>query len=89
MDLLAPHRPVYQAWHAERKSRSDGGGIAALEELAATDAYEKLEQTRGTNLEREMVAAAKSASVPVQFNRCGSMFALISRLNPCTTWPMR
>jgi glutamate-1-semialdehyde 2,1-aminomutase len=48
-------------------------GLAALEELAATNAYEKLE-TLGAALEAGMRQAAKSAGLPVQFNRCGSMF---------------
>ena len=48
-------------------------GIAALEELAATDAYTKLEQL-GEQLEAGMIEAAKAAGVPVRFNRCGSMF---------------
>jgi glutamate-1-semialdehyde 2,1-aminomutase len=37
------------------------------------DAYASLEQ-RGAQLEVGMKDAARSAGVPVQFNRCGSMF---------------
>jgi len=37
------------------------------------DAYARLEQL-GAQLETGMRDAAKSAGVPVQFNRCGSMF---------------
>src|SRR5262249_47622075 len=48
-------------------------GIAALEELVATDAYVKLEHL-GAKLEAGMRQAASAAGVPVQFNRCGSMF---------------
>jgi glutamate-1-semialdehyde 2,1-aminomutase len=48
-------------------------GIAALEELATGNAYSKLEQL-GAALEGGMKNAAKAAGVPVQFNRCGSMF---------------
>jgi len=48
-------------------------GIAALEELAASDAYVMLEQL-GAALEAGMKDAAKAAGVPMQFNRCGSMF---------------
>ena len=48
-------------------------GIAALEELEASDAYAKLEQL-GATLEAGMKDAARAAGVPVQFNRCGSMF---------------
>jgi glutamate-1-semialdehyde 2,1-aminomutase len=37
------------------------------------DAYAKLEQL-GAQLEAGMKDAAKTAKIPVQFNRCGSMF---------------
>ena len=73
MDLLAPTGPVYQAGTLSGNPLAMAAGLAALEELAATDAYEKLEQL-GAQLEKAMVEAARSASVPVQFNRCGSMF---------------
>jgi glutamate-1-semialdehyde 2,1-aminomutase len=62
-------------------------GIAALEELnrpkskvqspklkrAPNDAYSRLEKL-GAQLEAGLKGAAKTAKVPVQFNRCGSMF---------------
>jgi len=52
-------------------------GIAALLELTVgpkpESAYEHLEQL-GAQLEAGMRDAAKSAGVPVTFNRCGSMF---------------
>ena len=73
MDYLAPLGPVYQAGTLSGNPVAMAAGIAALEELAASDAYTKLEQLGGA-LEAGMKSAAKSASVPVQFNRCGSMF---------------
>ena len=73
MDCLAPVGPVYQAGTLSGNPVAMAAGIAALEELAATNAYEKLEQL-GAALEAGMKDAAKSAGVPVQFNRCGSMF---------------
>jgi glutamate-1-semialdehyde 2,1-aminomutase len=42
-------------------------------ELLATDAYGRLENL-GSQLETGMTKAARVANVPVQFNRCGSMF---------------
>jgi glutamate-1-semialdehyde 2,1-aminomutase len=48
-------------------------GITALKELAASDAYERLEQL-GTALEQGLKAAANKRGIPVHFNRCGSMF---------------
>ena len=73
MDCLAPEGPVYQAGTLSGNPVAMAAGIAALEELAASDAYTKLEQL-GAQLEAGMKDAAKSAGVPVQFNRCGSMF---------------
>jgi glutamate-1-semialdehyde 2,1-aminomutase len=73
MDWLAPVGPVYQAGTLSGNPVAMAAGIAALEELAASDAYAKLEQL-GAALEAGMKDAAKSAGVPVQFNRCGSMF---------------
>ena len=73
MDCLAPVGPVYQAGTLSGNPLAMAAGIAALEELVASDAYTKLEQLGGA-LEAGMKDAAKSAGVPVQFNRCGSMF---------------
>jgi glutamate-1-semialdehyde 2,1-aminomutase len=73
MDCLAPLGPVYQAGTLSGNPLAMAAGIAALEELAASNAYAKLEQL-GAALEAGMNDAAKSAGVPVQFHRCGSMF---------------
>jgi glutamate-1-semialdehyde 2,1-aminomutase len=73
MDFLAPVGPVYQAGTLSGNPVAMAAGIAALEELTATDAYAKLEEL-GAQIENGMKDAAKSAGVPVQFNRCGSMF---------------
>ena len=73
MDCLAPVGPVYQAGTLSGNPVAMAAGIAALEELAASDAYAKLEQL-GAALEAGMKSAAKAAGVAVQFNRCGSMF---------------
>ena len=84
MDCLAPLGPVYQAGTLSGNPLAMAAGIAALEELSNAErgarnaetgggAYEKLEQI-GAQLEAGMRDAARSAGVPVQFNRCGSMF---------------
>lgn len=73
MDCLAPLGPVYQAGTLSGNPLAMAAGIAALEELAATDAWKNLEQL-GAELESGLKQAAKSAGVPVQLNRCGSMF---------------
>jgi glutamate-1-semialdehyde 2,1-aminomutase len=86
MDLLAPLGPVYQAGTLSGNPLAMAAGIAALEELSVgrgvptaprragdSPPYQKLEQL-GAQLETGMKDAAKAARVPVQFNRCGSMF---------------
>jgi glutamate-1-semialdehyde 2,1-aminomutase len=73
MDCLAPLGPVYQAGTLSGNPIAMAAGIANLQELLAGNSYEKLEQL-GAQLEAGMKDAAKSANVPVQFNRCGSMF---------------
>jgi glutamate-1-semialdehyde 2,1-aminomutase len=73
MDYLAPLGPVYQAGTLSGNPVAMAAGIAALEELIATNAYAKLEEL-GASLEAGMRDAAKQAGVPVTFNRCGSMF---------------
>jgi glutamate-1-semialdehyde 2,1-aminomutase len=82
MDCLAPLGPVYQAGTLSGNPLAMAAGIAALQELgvvgssaglAQPPAYRKLEEL-GAQLEDGLVAAARSAGIPVQFNRCGSMF---------------
>ena len=73
MDYFAPLGPVYQAGTLSGNPIAMAAGITNLEELQATNAYEKLEQL-GAQLAAGMRDAARSANIPVQFNRCGSMF---------------
>ena len=73
MDCLAPLGPVYQAGTLSGNPLAMAAGIAALELLKDGTAYEQLEAL-GAQWEAGCRAAAKSAKVPVQFNRCGSMF---------------
>jgi glutamate-1-semialdehyde 2,1-aminomutase len=73
MDCLAPVGPVYQAGTLSGNPLAMAAGMAALEELGACDAYNRLEKL-GAELEKGMNESAKSAGIPVQFNRCGSMF---------------
>ncbi len=72
MDLLAPLGPVYQAGTLSGNPLAMAAGIAALEELGG-GCYATLEAL-GAQLEAGMQEAARSANVPVTFNRCGSMF---------------
>jgi glutamate-1-semialdehyde 2,1-aminomutase len=73
MDWLAPLGPVYQAGTLSGNPLAMAAGIAALQELKSVTAHRRLEQL-GAQLEAGMRDAAKSAKVPMTFNRCGSMF---------------
>lgn len=73
MDCLVPLGPVYQAGTLSGNPLAMAAGIATLEELSKGNAYVKLEES-GAALESGMKEAARAASVPVQFNRIGSMF---------------
>ena len=85
MDCLAPLGQVYQAGTLSGNPLAMAAGRAALNELAGNPQsairnlqseagpYARLEQL-GTALEAGLNDAAKSAGVPVRFNRCGSMF---------------
>jgi glutamate-1-semialdehyde 2,1-aminomutase len=73
MDWLAPLGPVYQAGTLSGNPLAMAAGIAALEQLQSSGAHRRLEQL-GAQLEAGMTDAAKSAKIPVTFNRCGSMF---------------
>lgn len=73
MDCLAPLGPVYQAGTLSGNPLAMAAGIAALEELKIGNAYAVLE-AKGAALEAGLRDAAKSAGLPVTFNRCGSMF---------------
>ena len=84
MDCLAPLGPVYQAGTLSGNPLAMAAGIAALEELGVSQQdevrsqksetpYARLENL-GAQLEAGLKGAAKSAGVPAQFNRCGSMF---------------
>ena len=72
MDYLAPLGPVYQAGTLSGNPLAMAAGIASLELLLENDCYTKLEQL-GQQLESGMQDAAKSAGIPVRFNRVRAM----------------
>ncbi|HEV2438202.1 MAG TPA: glutamate-1-semialdehyde 2,1-aminomutase [Verrucomicrobiae bacterium] len=59
--------------HASRLKRNQRLLTSSPTKNRSADAYSHLEQL-GSQLETGLKAAAKAAKVPVQFNRCGSMF---------------
>ncbi len=83
MDHLAPLGPVYQAGTLSGNPIAMAAGIAALDSLGKGKVYERLEAS-GARLESGMREAAKSARIPVQFNRCGSMFCAYFTSRPVT-----
>jgi glutamate-1-semialdehyde 2,1-aminomutase len=84
MDCLAPLGPVYQAGTLSGNPLAMAAGLANLQELVGQAScltgqagslshYELLEDL-GAQLEAGLKNAAKAANIPIQFNRCGSMF---------------
>src|SRR2546425_13234611 len=65
MDCLAPDGPVYQAGTLSGNPVAMAAGLAALEELQASNAYDRLEQL-GAQLETGMNDAARSPGGVVQ-----------------------
>jgi glutamate-1-semialdehyde 2,1-aminomutase len=81
MDYLAPLGPVYQAGTLSGNPVAMAAGVANLEALLEGNAYARLEEL-GAQLEAGLRDAARSARVPVQFNRCGSMFCAYFTADP-------
>src|SRR5436305_345348 len=73
MDLLAPLGPVYQAGTLSGNPLAMAAGIAAL--IALTPAIYRALDAAGATLEAGLREAAATAKIPVQLNRCGSMFS--------------
>ena len=66
-------RPIGAAWQAAAGPLASATDNASQREASHLNAYAKLEEL-GAQLEAGMRDAAKSANIPVTFNRCGSMF---------------
>lgn len=75
MDCLAPLGPVYQAGTLSGNPLAMAAGLTALDELRYGESYARLESL-GAALERGLREAAAAAKIPVQINRCGSMFCV-------------
>jgi glutamate-1-semialdehyde 2,1-aminomutase len=67
--------------HASRRKRNQGLLTSSPTKNRSASAYSYLEQL-GAQLEAGMKGAAKAARVPVQFNRCGSMFCAYFTTGP-------
>ncbi len=75
MGQIAPEGPVYQAGTLSGNPIAVSAGITTLNLLATNPPYELLEE-RTRQLCEGIEAAARSAGIPVQIHRCGSMFTV-------------
>ncbi len=82
MELVAPLGPMYQAGTLSGNPLAMAAGFAALNALT-DEAYDQLE-TMGNRLETGLVAALKSAGVPGQVQRVGSMISVFFTQQPVT-----
>jgi glutamate-1-semialdehyde 2,1-aminomutase len=80
MDKVAPAGPIYQAGTLSGNPMAMAAGYASLK-LMTPAAYERLE-VMGAKLAAGLADAAKSAGVPVQVNRVGSMLTVFFSEKP-------
>lgn len=73
MQLVAPAGPMYQAGTLAGNPLAMSAGLAALELIKGDDVWRKLDQAAAA-LEAGVSSAAKSAGVPIQQTRVGTMF---------------
>ena len=73
MQMVAPAGPMYQAGTLAGNPLAMSAGIAALSLIRGDEVWRKLEQAAG-RLEAGIASAAKSAGVPIQQTRVGTMF---------------
>jgi glutamate-1-semialdehyde 2,1-aminomutase len=81
MEQVAPAGPVYQAGTLSGNPLAVSAGIATLKLLQKSNVYESLE-AKGARLESGLADAAKSAGVPVQINRAGSVLTVFFTTTP-------
>jgi glutamate-1-semialdehyde 2,1-aminomutase len=83
MQKVMPAGPVFQAGTLSGNPVAMAAGIATLTELKTNPPYQRLsEQSR--RIGDGLTKAARSAGVPVQFNRVGSMWTLFFTATPVT-----
>jgi glutamate-1-semialdehyde 2,1-aminomutase len=83
MRKIMPAGPVFQAGTLSGNPVAMAAGIATLSELKANPPYTRLEE-RSKRLGDALIKAAAGSSVPVQFNRVGSMWTLFFTATPVT-----
>ena len=86
MDLVAPLGPMYQAGTLSGNPLAMAAGYAQLRYLKEHKSlYQQLDQL-SAELVAGVAAAAKSAGVPMTYNRVGSMFTWFFTPGPVTDW---
>ena len=75
MEQIAPFRPVYQAGTLSGNPLAMTAGLTTLQLLKDPSVYQELED-KSAMLEKGLREAAAKASIPVSFNRVGSMFSV-------------
>jgi glutamate-1-semialdehyde 2,1-aminomutase len=86
MSHLAPEGDVYQAGTLSGNPLAVAAGLATLSVLDGQEPYLQLEAL-GAQLETGILEAAKSAVVPVQVNRVGSMLTVYLARTAVTDYP--
>ena len=85
MEMVAPVGPMYQAGTLSGNPLAMSAGIAALDLLKMPGTWDQLEKA-SADLMRGIDAAAKSAGVPIQQTRVGTMFTNFFSEVPPKDW---
>ena len=85
MELVAPVGPMYQAGTLSGNPLAMSAGIATLDLLKTPGTWEKLEKA-SADLMSGIDAAAKSAGIPIQQTRVGTMFTNFFSKVPPKNW---
>lgn len=83
MKKVMPAGPVFQAGTLSGNPVAMAAGIATLTELRKNPPYQRLDDLSAT-IQDGLIAAAKSAGVPMQVNRVGSMWTPFFTDRPVT-----
>jgi glutamate-1-semialdehyde 2,1-aminomutase len=86
MDLVLPAGKVFQAGTLSGNPLATAAGIATLRILRDTAPYSQLEQL-SARLAAGLESAARTAGIPAQIGRCGSMMTLFFNTHPVADWP--
>lgn len=81
MQLLAPEGPVYQAGTLSGNPLAVAAGLASLDKLESTGAYDALE-ARGRLMKQTFEEWSRERSVPLTVHQTGSMFSLFFTGDP-------